>query len=135
MIENYSVRKHLQQRFFFPFFQYISGNGSFRSYSRSDPSSFWFYSHSDPRSFRSYSLLVRSFRPGLFRSDFRGGSFRPNFGGSFRPTLIYIDFWVVNFFLAILDCFYADLVGDPSLSGFLDLLHAVFIHNKSIFLT
>ena len=50
------------------------GNGSFRSYSRSDPGSF-----------RSYSLSVRSFRP-----NFRGGSFRPNFGGSFRPTLFYI---------------------------------------------
>ena len=57
------------------------GNGSFRSYSRSDPGSF-----------RSYSLSVRSFRPGSFRPDFRGGSFRPNFGGSFRPTLFYIVF-------------------------------------------
>ena len=57
------------------------GNGSFRPYSRSDPGSF-----------RSYSLSVRSFRPGSFRPDFRGGSFRPSFGGSFRTTLIYIDF-------------------------------------------
>ena len=57
------------------------GNGSFRS-----------YSHSDPGSFRSYSLSVRSFRPWSFRPDFRGGSFRPNFGGSFRPTLFYIVF-------------------------------------------
>ena len=57
------------------------GNGSFRSYSRSDPGSF-----------RSYSLSVRSFRPGSFRSDFKGGSFRPNLGGSFRPTLFYILF-------------------------------------------
>ena len=57
------------------------GNGSFRSYSRSDPGSF-----------RSYSLLVRSFRPGSFRPDFRGGLFRLNFGGSFRPTLFYIVF-------------------------------------------
>ena len=57
------------------------GNGSFRSYSRSDPGSF-----------RSYSLSVRSFRPGSFRPDFRGGSFRPNFGGSFRPTLFNMDF-------------------------------------------
>ena len=56
------------------------GNGSFRSYSRSDPGSF-----------RSYSLSVRSFRP-----DFRGGSFRPNFGGSFRPTLFYLDFYVLK---------------------------------------
>ena len=39
----------------------LVGNGSFRSYSRSDPGSF-----------RSYSLSVRSFRP-----DFWGGSFRP----------------------------------------------------------
>ena len=56
-----------------------TGNGSFRSYSRSDSGSF-----------RSYSLSVRSFRPGSFRPDFKGGSFRPNFGGSFRPTLFYI---------------------------------------------
>ena len=54
----------------------VIGNGSFRSYSRSDPGSF-----------RSYSLLVRSFRP-----DFRGGSFRPYFGESFRPSLFYIVF-------------------------------------------
>ena len=39
-----------------------NGNGSFRSYSSSDPGSF-----------RSYSLSVRSFRPGSFRPDFRGG--------------------------------------------------------------
>ena len=100
-------------------------NGSFRSYSRSDPGSF-----------RSYSHLIRSFRPGSFRSDFRGGSFRPSFGGSFRPTLIFVDFWVVFFFfVASLDCFYADLIGDTSFSGFPALLHAVFIDNKSIFLT
>ena len=45
-------------------------------------------------SFRPHSRLVRSFRPGSFRPEFRGesfqsnrdGSFRPNFkGGSFRP--------------------------------------------------
>ena len=59
----------------------LVGNGSFRSYSRSDPGSF-----------RSYSLSVRSFRPGSFRSDFWGESFRPNFGGSFRPTLFFIVF-------------------------------------------
>ena len=40
-------------------------------------------------SFRSYFLSIRSFRPGSFRSDFRGVSFRPSFGGSFRPTLFY----------------------------------------------
>ena len=57
------------------------GNGSFRSYSRSDPGSF-----------RSYSPSVRSFRPGSFRPDFRDGSFRPSFGGSFRPTIFYIGF-------------------------------------------
>ena len=51
----------------------LVGNGSFRSYSRSDPGSF-----------RSYSLSVRSFRP-----DFWGELFRPNFGGSFRPTLFF----------------------------------------------
>ena len=59
----------------------LVGNGSFRSYSRSDPGSF-----------RSYSLSVRSFRPGSFRSHFWGESFRPNFGGSFRPTLFFIIF-------------------------------------------
>ena len=59
----------------------LVGNGSFRSYSRSDPGSF-----------RSYSLSVRSFRPGSFRPDFWGESFRPNFGGSFRPTLFFIVF-------------------------------------------
>ena len=76
------------------------GNGSFRSYSRSDPGSFRSYSRSDPGSFRSYSLSVRSFRPGSFRPDFRGGSFRPNFGGSFRPTLFYIVFSTIKkFFL------------------------------------
>ena len=56
---------------------HLWGNGSFRSYFRSDPGSF-----------RSYSLSVRSFRPGSFQP----GSFRPNFGGSFRPTLFYIVF-------------------------------------------
>ena len=33
-------------------------------------------------SFRSYSRSVRSFRP-----EFRGESFRPNWGGSFRSSL------------------------------------------------
>ena len=56
------------------------GNGSFRCYSLSDPGSF-----------RSYSLSVRSFKP-----NFRGGSFRPNFGGLFLPTLFYIDFYVIK---------------------------------------
>ena len=59
----------------------LVGNGSFRYYSRSDPGSF-----------RSYSLSVRSFRPGSFRPDFWDESFRPNFGGSFRPTLFFIVF-------------------------------------------
>ena len=57
------------------------GNGSFRSYSRLDPGSFL-----------SYSLSVRSFRPGSFWPDFRGRSFRPNFGGPFQSTLFYTDF-------------------------------------------
>ena len=61
---------------FHTFIDSDAGNGSFRSYSRSDPGSF-----------RSYSLSVRS-----FRSDLRGGSFRPNIGGSFWPTLFYIVF-------------------------------------------
>ena len=56
----------------------VNGNRSFRS-----------YFHSDSGSFRSYSLLVRSFWPGSFRSYFRGGSCRPNFGGSFRPILFH----------------------------------------------
>ena len=34
------------------------------------------------RSFRSYSRTVRSLRPGSFRPDFRGESFRPSWGGS-----------------------------------------------------
>ena len=53
------------------FLNIFTGNGSFRSCSRSDPGSF-----------RSYSLSVRSFWPGSFRLDFRGGSFLPNFGNS-----------------------------------------------------
>ena len=45
-----------------------------------------------------------SFRPGSLRHDFRGGSFRSNFGGSIRPTLIYIVFfYVLKVFLASLD--------------------------------
>ena len=39
-------------------------------------------------SFRSYSRSVRSFRPGSFRADFWGESFRPSWGGSFRPYFI-----------------------------------------------
>ena len=77
----------------------FDGNRLFQSYSRLDLGSF-----------RSYSLSVRSFRPGSFRPNFRGGSFRPNslsvrlfrpncrggsfqpnFGRSFQPTLIYRD--------------------------------------------
>ena len=52
-------------------------------------------------SFRSYSLSVRSFRPGSFRSDFWGESFRPSWGGSFRPYFIVgsfrPDFWGDSF--------------------------------------
>ena len=41
-----------------------------------------------------------------------GLSFRPIFAGSFRPTLFYIDFYVLNFFfLASLAYFYAVLIG------------------------
>ena len=40
-----------------------------------------------PGHFFPISLSIRSFRP-----DFRGGSFLPNFGGLFLPTLVYIDF-------------------------------------------
>ena len=47
---------------------------------------FWSNSRLDPRLFRSNSLSVRLFRP-----NFRGGLFRPNFGRSFRTTLLYID--------------------------------------------
>ena len=39
-------------------------------------------------SFQSYSHSVRSFQPGLFRSDFLGESFRPSWGGSFWPYFI-----------------------------------------------
>ena len=72
-----------------------TGKGSYQSYSRSDPGSF-----------RSYFLSVRSFRPGSFRPNFRGWSFRSNFGGSFRPTLFYIDFFFCNksFLGGLIDC-------------------------------
>ena len=52
-------------------------------------------------SFRSYSRSVRSFRPGSFRLDFWGESFRPSMGGSFRPYFIggsfRPDFWGGSF--------------------------------------
>ena len=52
-------------------------------------------------SFRSYSRSVRSFRPGSFRHDFWGESFRPSWGGSFRPYFIggsfRPDFWGESF--------------------------------------
>ena len=52
-------------------------------------------------SFRSYSRSVRSFRPGSFQSDFRGESFRPNWGGSFRPNFkggsFRPEFWGESF--------------------------------------
>ena len=52
-------------------------------------------------SFRSYSRSVRSFRPGSFRPDFWGESFRPSWGGSFRPYFIgrsfRPDFWGESF--------------------------------------
>ena len=103
-------------------FSFVPGthsNVSFRSYSRSDPGRF-----------RSYSLSVRSFRPGSFPPDFRVVSAK--FGRSFWPTLIYIYFYfVLKVFLANLNRFYAVLIGDKSFSGFPDLFHAVFIDNKS----
>ena len=39
-------------------------------------------------SFWSYSCSVRSFLPWSFRSDFWDESFRPSWGGSFRPYFI-----------------------------------------------
>ena len=54
------------------------GNGSFRSYSRSDPGSLW-----------SYSLSVRSFGLGHFSLISGVGRFGPNFGGLFLPTLFF----------------------------------------------
>ena len=52
-------------------------------------------------SFRSYFRSVRSIRPGSFRSDFWGESFRPSWGGSFRPYFIggsfRPDFWGESF--------------------------------------
>ena len=44
------------------------------------------YWQKESGSFRSYSCWVRSFRPGSFRPDFRGKSFRPNLDWSFRPN-------------------------------------------------
>ena len=44
-------------------------------------------------SFRSYSRSVRSFRPGSFWPDFLDESFRPSWGGSFRPNFIGGSFW------------------------------------------
>ena len=44
------------------------------------------YWQKESGSFRSYSCSIRWFRPGSFRPDFQGESFRPNWGGSFRPN-------------------------------------------------
>ena len=38
-------------------------------------------------------LFVRSFLPGSFRPDFRGKSFRHNWGGLFRPNFKGGSFW------------------------------------------
>ena len=46
------------------------------------------YDHGESGSFRSFSRSVRSFRPGSFRPDFWDESFRPSWGGSFRPYFI-----------------------------------------------
>ena len=98
----------------------IKGNGSF-----------WSYSWSDPESFQSYSLTVGLYRPGSFQSDFRGGSFLPNFGGSFRPISFYTVlignkniFWLVRFIL----CSFID---NKKFSWLPRLIYAVFIDNKS----
>ena len=77
----------------------LGGNGSFRSYSRSDPGSF-----------RSYSLSVRSIRPGSFRPDLRGGSF--------RPTFCLYSFQVIKSCYCYPDCFYAVIISEKSCSGF-----------------
>ena len=57
--------------------------------------------HPESGSFRSYSRSVRSFRSGSFRLDFWGKSFRPSWGGSFRPYFIggsfLSDFWGESF--------------------------------------
>ena len=41
------------------------------------------------------------FIPDPFWPCFKGGSFRPNFGGSFRPTLFYMDFKCLKLFLLV----------------------------------
>ena len=97
----------------------IKGNGSF-----------WSYSRSDPGSFQSYSLSVGLYQPESFQSDFRGGSFLPNFGESFRPTSFYTVlignkkiFWLVLFIL----CSFID---NKKFSWLPRLIYAVFIDNK-----
>ena len=58
-------------------------------------------SRAESGSFRSYLRSVRSFRPGSFRPNFWGESFRPSWGGSFRPYFIGgsfgPDFWGESF--------------------------------------
>ena len=61
--------------------------------------------------------------------------FGPILAGRFDPHFNLFRFLGRKVFLASLDCFYAVLIGDTSFSGFPDLLHAVFIDNKSLFLT
>ena len=45
-----------------------------------------------PGPFGPIPFLSGHFGLGRFSPISGGGLFRPNFGGSFRPTLIYIDF-------------------------------------------
>ena len=87
---------------------FIKGNGSFWSYS-----------------------LSGCIGLGHFQSDFRGGSFLPNFGESFRPTSFYTVlkgnkkiFWLVLFIL----CSFID---NKKFSWLPRLIYAVFIDNKS----
>ena len=104
--------------------------------------SFWSYSWSDPESFQSYSLSVGLYRPGSFQSDFRGGSFLPNFGGSFRPISFYTVlignkniFWLVRFIL----CSFIDNKSFSGLTYFLarftDLFYLEILKHIFVFLS
>ena len=76
-------------------------------------------------------LSVGLYLPGSFQSDFRGGSFLPNFGESFRLTSFYTVimgnkkiFWLVLFILC-------SFIGNKKFSCLPQLIYAVFIENKS----
>ena len=66
-------------------------------------------------------------------SFLRVRSFRPNFGGSFRSTLFYIDFFGNNFFLASLIDFYA-VISDIKFFWLPRFISCSFIDNKGFFL-